>query len=191
MEQNKISLGKGKVLQSIEAGPLCCCKRVSSFLKCLWVFFWWTRMNPHLHRYTCYILVPSVGLKKDKGYSEGQEGVCHFETWKDKRPQGKGTPGWEGPWETSHPRNNSCAVIKMPVKRKWNEGEGKTDYRASGIKQHCHWFQATPRAQLKLKVWKQVMRASKRAHQKGEPILLNPHPRCNTRNTEEETEVQK
>lgn len=78
----------------------------------------------------------------------------------------------------------------MPVKRKWNEGEGKTDYRASGSKQHWHWFQATPRAQSKLKVWKQVIRTSRRAHQKGEPILLNPHPRCNTCNTEEKTEVQ-
>lgn len=40
------------------------------------------------------------------------------------------------------------------------------------IKWHCHWFQVTPHVQLKLKVWMQVMRALRRARQKGEPISL-------------------
>lgn len=38
-------------------------------------------------------------------------------------------------------------------------------------KQHCHWFQATPHVQLKLKVWKQVMRALRTVHQKGELFM--------------------
>lgn len=52
-----------------------------------------------------------------------------------------------------------CAVAKMLVKRKWSKVKDKQLMELLVlIKWHCYWFQAT-HIQLKLTVWKQVLRA--------------------------------
>ncbi|TKC40985.1 hypothetical protein EI555_000626 [Monodon monoceros] len=47
------------------------------------------------------------------------------------------------------------------------------------IRKHCYWFQPTGHNQLNLKVWKQVMRALRRAHQYGDPISVRVWSLCN------------
>ena len=46
------------------------------------------------------------------------------------------------------------------------------------VRKHCYWFQPTGHNQLNLKVWKQVMRALRRAHQHGDPISVRVWSLC-------------
>lgn len=79
----------------------------------------------------------------------------------------RGLQDWQGDGTLPTSGAAVCAVIKR--KRSEREGEAATE-RLMLTKRHCHWFQAAPHVQLKLAVWKQVLSALSRAHQKGEPI---------------------
>lgn len=47
------------------------------------------------------------------------------------------------------------------------------------VQKHCYWFHPTGRTQLNLKVWKQVLRALRRAHQYGDTIPVSVWSLCN------------
>nr|XP_033714061.1 endogenous retrovirus group K member 19 Gag polyprotein-like [Tursiops truncatus] len=46
------------------------------------------------------------------------------------------------------------------------------------VRKHCYWFRPTGHNQLNLEVWKQVMRALRRAHQHGDPISVRVWSLC-------------
>nr|KAF6405074.1 hypothetical protein HJG63_009385 [Rousettus aegyptiacus] len=46
------------------------------------------------------------------------------------------------------------------------------------ISRHCYWFKPEGKSQLNAKVWKQVIRALRRAHQQGDPIPVSVWSSC-------------
>lgn len=116
------------MLQSIEAGHPCSHKRLSSFLKCLWAFFWWPRVNPHQCHNTRDIMVPNAWLEIGQSNCWRTEKSATLRTGRTSALSGRGVQDWQG-------RGNSPSQVQLLQHLlKGDEVEAKENsYRALGV----------------------------------------------------------